>query len=188
LFVTSIGGTESDFSPIDLNTDFTLGLIARLVGARRNNRGAVMPRHVGIGAVDHRLVKAAGARARLAVHAGKPDGRQAHRGERPEAPADRPRDDQPDGAHKATDEQVPFALLHAIGDVSPHHHRFRCTMRVDCGQLYAGTVIRPVVGEWQPRMPERLDDKELADWRASRNAIYQLAALIIGARLAVADG
>ena len=28
---------------------------------------------------------------------------------------------------------------------------------------------------------------ELADWRAGRNAVYQLAALTIGARLAVAD-
>ncbi len=36
-------------------------------------------------------------------------------------------------------------------------------------------------------MPERLDDEELADWRAVRNAVYQLAALTIGARLAVAD-
>ena len=48
-------------------------------------------------------------------------------------------------------------------------------------------MIRPVVGEWQPRMPERLDDEELADWRAGRNAVYQLAALTVGARLAVAD-
>jgi hypothetical protein len=31
------------------------------------------------------------------------------------------------------------------------------------------------------------DDAELADWRAGRNAVYQLAALTIGARLAVAD-
>jgi hypothetical protein len=31
------------------------------------------------------------------------------------------------------------------------------------------------------------DDEELADWRAGRNAVYQLAALTIGARLAVAD-
>ena len=53
--------------------------------------------------------------------------------------------------------------------------RFRCTMRVDCG-------------EWQPRMPEQLDEEELADWRAGRNAVYQLAALTVGARLAVADG
>jgi hypothetical protein len=32
--------------------------------------------------------------------------------------------------------------------------RFRCTMRVDCGQLDPGAVIRPVPGEWYPRMPE----------------------------------
>jgi hypothetical protein len=36
-------------------------------------------------------------------------------------------------------------------------------------------------------MPERLDDEELADWSAGRNAVYQLAALTIGARLAVAE-
>jgi hypothetical protein len=54
--------------------------------------------------------------------------------------------------------------------------RFRCTMRVDCGQLDPGAVIQPIRGEWQPRMPERLDDEELADWRAGRNAVYQLAA------------
>jgi hypothetical protein len=65
--------------------------------------------------------------------------------------------------------------------------RFRCTMRVNCGELDPGAVIRPVPGEWQPRMPERLDEEELADWRAGRNAVYQLAALTIGARLAVAD-
>ncbi len=44
--------------------------------------------------------------------------------------------------------------------------RFRCTMRVDCGQIDPGVVIRPVPGEWHPRMPERLDDEELGDWRA----------------------
>ena len=65
--------------------------------------------------------------------------------------------------------------------------RFRCTMRVDCGQLDPGAVIRPVPGEWHPRMPEQLDEEELADWRAGRDAVYQLAALTIGARLAVAD-
>ena len=37
------------------------------------------------------------------------------------------------------------------------------------------------------RMPDRLDQEQLADWRAGRNAVYQLAALTIGARLAVAD-
>jgi hypothetical protein len=65
--------------------------------------------------------------------------------------------------------------------------RFRCTMRVDCGQLDPGAVIRPEPGEWQPHMPERLDE-QVADWRAGRNAVYQLAALTVGARLAVADG
>src|SRR5258707_4662519 len=53
--------------------------------------------------------------------------------------------------------------------------RFRCTLRVDCGQLDPAAVIRPVPGEWHPRMPERLDEEELADWRAGRNAVYQLA-------------
>ena len=62
--------------------------------------------------------------------------------------------------------------------------RFRCTMRVDCGQLDPGTVIQPIPGQWHPRMPERLDEEELADWRAGRNAVYQLAALTVGARLA----
>ena len=66
--------------------------------------------------------------------------------------------------------------------------RFRCTMRVNCGELDPGAVIRPVPGEWQPHMPEHLDEDELADWRAGRDALYQLAAVTIGARLAVADG
>jgi hypothetical protein len=37
-------------------------------------------------------------------------------------------------------------------------------------------------------MPERLDDEELADWRAGRNAVYQFAAPTTGTRFAVADG
>jgi hypothetical protein len=60
-----------------------------------------------------------------------------------------------------------------------------------CGSIAAsdpGAVIRPEPGEWHPYMPERLDEEELADWRAGRNAVYQLAALTVGARLAVADG
>ena len=65
--------------------------------------------------------------------------------------------------------------------------RFRCTMRVDCGELDPRAVIRQAPGEWHPHMPQRLDEEELADWRAGRNAVYQLAALTIGARLAVAD-
>jgi hypothetical protein len=36
-------------------------------------------------------------------------------------------------------------------------------------------------------MPERLDEQEPADWRAGRDALYQLAVLTIGARLAVVD-
>jgi hypothetical protein len=27
-----------------------------------------------------------------------------------------------------------------------------------------GAVIRPEPAEWHPRMPERLDEEELADW------------------------
>jgi hypothetical protein len=65
--------------------------------------------------------------------------------------------------------------------------RFRCTMRIDCGRLDPQSVIRPVMGEWHPHIPERLDQAELADWRAGRDAVYQLAALTIGATLAVAD-
>ena len=64
--------------------------------------------------------------------------------------------------------------------------RYRCTMRVDCGRLDPGMVIRPAPGAWHPRMPDRLDEQELADWRAGRDAIYQLAAMTVGARLAVA--
>jgi len=56
------------------------------------------------------------------------------------------------------------------------------------GRIDPGAVIRPDPGEWHPRMPERLGENELADWRAGRDAIYQLAALTVGARLAVADG
>jgi hypothetical protein len=61
-------------------------------------------------------------------------------------------------------------------------------MRIDCGQLDPGAVIRPEPGAWHPYMPDCLDPEELEDWRAGRNAVYQLAALTVGARLAVADG
>jgi hypothetical protein len=47
-------------------------------------------------------------------------------------------------------------------------------------------VIRPAPGELHPRTPESLDEEELADWQAGRDAVYQLAAVTIGARLAVA--
>jgi len=59
--------------------------------------------------------------------------------------------------------------------------RFRCTMRVDCGELDPSVVIQPICGEWHPHMPDRLDEEELADWRAGCNTIYQLAAFTAGA-------
>jgi hypothetical protein len=57
--------------------------------------------------------------------------------------------------------------------------RCRSTTRVDCGRLDPGVVIRPELGEWHPCMPDRLDEEELADWRAGHDAIYQLAALTV---------
>jgi len=39
--------------------------------------------------------------------------------------------------------------------------RFRCTMRVDCGQIDPAAVIRPVPGEWHPHMPERWTSRSL---------------------------
>jgi hypothetical protein len=36
-------------------------------------------------------------------------------------------------------------------------------MRVDCDQFDPGAMIRPVASEWRPRMPEGLDETELAD-------------------------
>ena len=41
-----------------LNADLHLRLVARLVRPRRDHRGAVVRRHVGVGAVDQRLVEA----------------------------------------------------------------------------------------------------------------------------------
>jgi hypothetical protein len=63
----------------------------------------------------------------------------------------------------------------------------REAMRVDCGQLDPGTVIRPEPGEWHPpyaRAPRRGGARGLA---RRGNAIYQRAALTIGTRLAFAD-
>jgi hypothetical protein len=40
-----------------LDADLNLGFITRLIGPRRDDRSAVMPRHVGIGAVDQRRVE-----------------------------------------------------------------------------------------------------------------------------------
>jgi hypothetical protein len=41
---------------------------------------------------------------------------------------------------------------------------------------------------WHPRIPERLDDEELADWRPGRNAVYRFAAVIIGGRRRIRGG
>jgi hypothetical protein len=60
-------------------------------------------------------------------------------------------------------------------------------MRIDCGELDPRAVIRSVPGDWHPHMPAQLDEEELADWRAGRAAVYQLAALTIGTRIAIAD-
>ena len=45
-------------TPDHLHPDLDFSFVTRLVGARRNDGGAVMPRHVGIGPIDRRLVKA----------------------------------------------------------------------------------------------------------------------------------
>src|ERR1700747_675174 len=47
-----------DPAPDDLNADFDFGLVARLVRARWNDGGAVMPRQVGVGPIDRRLMEA----------------------------------------------------------------------------------------------------------------------------------
>ena len=51
----------------------------------------------------------------------------------------------------------------------------------------SAALVRSEIARRSSSMPERLDEEELADWRAGRNSVYQLAALTIGARLAVAD-
>jgi hypothetical protein len=65
--------------------------------------------------------------------------------------------------------------------------RFRCTMRIDCGELNPDAVYPAGTRRMAPayaRGPRRRG----ADWRTGRNAVYQLAALTIGTRLAVANG
>ena len=66
-------------------------------------------------------------------------------------------------------EPVPPCLAHntIIESIFEVGRRFSCTMRVECGQLDPGVVIRPIPGEWRPRMPERLDEEGacgLARW------------------------
>jgi hypothetical protein len=54
------------------------------------------------------------------------------------------------------------------------------TRAIEAELVNFGKSLGPVPGEWHPRIPERLDEEELADWQAGRNAVYQLAALTIG--------
>ena len=65
-------------------------------------------------------------------------------------------------------EPVPLRLARntIIASTLDVGRRFRCTMRINCGELDPSAVIRPVRGEWHPRMPEWLDE----DDRAGRNA------------------
>jgi hypothetical protein len=60
---------------------------------------------------------------------------------------------------------IPVArkLLIAEGR-APADHRIGVRLR-----QHRSGEIRPVAGEWHPRMPERLDQEELVDWRASRS-------------------
>jgi hypothetical protein len=66
--------------------------------------------------------------------------------------------------------------------------RFRCTMRVDCGELDPSVVIQPICGEWHPHMPDRLDEEELADRRAPAATRSISSPHSPRARLAAADG
>ena len=50
------------------------------------------------------------------------------------------------------------------------------SLAICCGEFDPRAVTRQVPGEWHPHMPKRLDEQELADWHAGRNAVYQLAA------------
>ena len=62
---------------------------------------------------------------------------------------------------KATSHELP-----SIGQ------RFRCTMRGDCGQLDSARSSGPSAANGTRVFPERLDEEELADWRARHNAVY----------------
>jgi hypothetical protein len=49
---------------------------------------------------------------------------------------------------------APNTIIESTFDVG---RRFRCTMRVACGDLDPGAVIQPIRGEWHPHMPKSLD-------------------------------
>ena len=68
-------------SPDDLDADFDLGFVARTIRPRWDDGGAVMAGKVGIGAVDHRLVKASPGDAGLEIVAHRLPGSAAEIGE-----------------------------------------------------------------------------------------------------------
>ena len=41
--------------------------------------------------------------------------------------------------------------------------RFRCAMRINCGELDPSADITLVPDKWHPHMPDRLNEDELAD-------------------------
>jgi len=77
----------------------------------------------------------------------------------------------------------------AIDGPSPIHYATTPITSFASSTREAGdiSIERRTVNVESARPGARLDEEELADWRAGRNAVYQLAALTIGARLAVAD-
>ena len=64
---SSITQASQDPTFDHLDTDFHLGLVSWLAWPCRHNRGAVVGRHVGIGAVDLGIVKAGPGDARLEI-------------------------------------------------------------------------------------------------------------------------
>jgi hypothetical protein len=67
----------------------------------------------------------------------------------------------------------PHAVLPSIEVTFEVGRRFRCTMRVDCGQLDPAVVILPVPANGARVCPSALTERS---WRAGRSAVYQLAA------------
>jgi serine/threonine protein kinase len=53
--------------------------------------------------------------------------------------------------------------------------RFRCTMRIDCGQLDPGAVIRPDAGEWHPIKPDNLGVARVAGSGAYRLVLFDFS-------------
>ena len=73
-----------------------------------------------------------------------------------------------------------------IGSTLEVGRRYRCTMRVVCGRLHPGAVIRPEPANGTRICPS--GSMKTSRTGAGHDAIYQLAALTVDARLALADG